>query len=119
MSKRKGWTRLSNPKTGTLFQVWRHDASGYEVRHCGHPTALRPYYVTRPDDDRVVVRSDGGAFEWLDAARDAVEGVAAGELKLEMRTFEGFEPERWCVMGAWWDRHGRTVVRVPASGHGA
>lgn len=46
-------------------RAWTHAAlPGITVRHCGHPTALRPYYV------------DGDRWTWprlVDAQRRAVE----------------------------------------------
>lgn len=41
-----GWIRMgSDSALGT--RAWRHPAApGITVRHCGHPTALRPYYLT-------------------------------------------------------------------------
>lgn len=44
-----GWIRAgSSCARGTL--TWRHPAApGITVRHCGHPTALRPYYLTGVD----------------------------------------------------------------------
>lgn len=37
---RGGWIRHGN-------RAWTHPSlPGVAVRHCGHPTALRPYYLT-------------------------------------------------------------------------
>jgi hypothetical protein len=38
--QRTGWVRLR----GGCGGVWLHESSGWEVKHCGHPTALWPYY---------------------------------------------------------------------------
>ncbi len=49
--------------------------TGYAVRHCGHPTALTPYYVT---NDAGPVEIPGGplrTFRNLKAAQQAVEGL--------------------------------------------
>ncbi len=44
---RAGWEALGPPGVkGSRY--WRH-ASAVTVRHCGHPTALRPYYVEDPE----------------------------------------------------------------------
>lgn len=76
MKSRAGWTRLSAPgdKVGA---TWRHDASGWLVRHCGHPTANWPYYAIDPahGERRVVVSSGGLAFRRLADAVFAVEDV--------------------------------------------
>jgi len=44
--RRPRWERLSaaGDKCGSH---WRH-TSGWEIRHCGHPTALWPYMLTDP-----------------------------------------------------------------------
>lgn len=46
-------------------------APGYSVRHCGHPTALRPYYVDGP---AITQR-----FTWgrLEQARDYARAVSS------------------------------------------
>lgn len=43
---RGGWiTNAGAPALGS--RVWTHPSlPGVAVRHCGHPTALRPYYLT-------------------------------------------------------------------------
>jgi hypothetical protein len=43
MDQRAGWRRL-RPPGNKLDQQWEHIASGAQVIHCGHPTALRPWY---------------------------------------------------------------------------
>jgi hypothetical protein len=43
---REGWTRLGTE--GKLGAVYVHDASGWVIRHCGHPTANWPYYGEHP-----------------------------------------------------------------------
>lgn len=78
---REGWTRMSAPgnKCGAR---WRHDTSGWLVRHCGHPTANWPYYATDPDDpeERVVVTHNGKGWRRLAEAMETVEGVLSGRL---------------------------------------
>lgn len=46
MRAREGWERLSQPGDKCRAH-WRHTASGWEVFHCGHPTANWPYYATQ------------------------------------------------------------------------
>lgn len=77
--QRRGWERLR----GGCGGIWRHVASGWVVRHCGHPTALWPYYgkrsLTEPDnDDKSNMLLYGGwglglAFQRLADAQEAVE----------------------------------------------
>ena len=41
--KRPGWHGHLGPKGRNMF--WTHtDMPGLVIKHCGHPTALRPYY---------------------------------------------------------------------------
>lgn len=75
-----GWTRLSAPgdKCGAR---WRHEASGWEVKHCGHPTANWPYHAADPEHPgRVVVSHNGKGFRKLLDAMAAVEDVLSGTL---------------------------------------
>lgn len=74
-----GWTSLGTPgqKIGARY---RHDASGWEVRHCGHPTALYPYYAVDPaHPDEMTLAPAGTAFRLLGDACAAVEAVVDGE----------------------------------------
>jgi len=70
------WLRHSEPGD-KLSARWEHQASGWEVRHCGHPTANWPYYATTPEG-RVVVASNGRGWRTLKDAQAAVEELAAG-----------------------------------------
>jgi hypothetical protein len=80
MTKRPGWTRLSEPGR-KLDAKWIHDASGWIVRHCGHPTANWPYHATDPAfPERCVVTHNGYGFRTLLDACMAVEAVLRGEL---------------------------------------
>ena len=55
----------------SLAGIWRH-TSGFEVRHCGHPTANWPYYVLSTAGE-MFVHPCGYAFRLLAEAQDAVE----------------------------------------------
>jgi hypothetical protein len=69
--QRKGWTRLQ----GGCGGVWKHD-SGWLVRHCGHPTALWPYYGLRPEGGQMLLSGGFGVgigFRTLALAQAAVE----------------------------------------------
>jgi hypothetical protein len=51
---------------------WDHRVAGYRVRHCGHPTALWPYYGQTPRTD-LLIAPNGRGFHTLNAAQEAVE----------------------------------------------
>jgi len=82
------WVRLSAPGN-KLGATWEHP-SGWQVHHCGHPTANWPYYAVDPTDNgRLYVTHNGKGFRTLVAAFAAVEGVLVGEL---VATDEGCGP---------------------------
>lgn len=69
------WTAVSlastGPRSRPFAKRWTNPRMpGYEVRHCGHPTALRPYYVLL--DGSIV--SD--TFRHLDKAKAWTEAHA-------------------------------------------
>jgi hypothetical protein len=73
-----GWRRLPGPKCGV---TWEHLASGWLVRHCGHPTANWPYFLVDPGlTDHTVVSWNGLGFKTLDVAIRVVEGILDEEL---------------------------------------
>jgi hypothetical protein len=78
---RPGWTRLSAPGH-KLSALWRHDASGWLVKHCGHPTANWPYYATDPADpeERTTVTHNGHGWRTLGDAFGQLEQVMRGDL---------------------------------------
>lgn len=64
------WTREQGiPGYTTLGCKYRH-CTGIEVQHCGHPTALRPWYAYLPDGARVI-HGDFYAFRHLEDCRVA------------------------------------------------
>lgn len=77
--QRAGWERLAGGTGG----VWRHVASGWLVKHCGHPTALWPYYGQHPDGRPMLITHGyasvcgGYAFRRLVLAQVAVEAEVA------------------------------------------
>ena len=76
---REGWSRLSEP--GKKCDAhYRHDATGWQVRHCGHPTANYPYWAIDPTDpeERCCVTHNGHGVRTLQLAFEQVEGVIAG-----------------------------------------
>jgi hypothetical protein len=45
---KKSWTRVDGGSCKTSA-VYLHAPTGSELRHCGHPTALRPFYFLAGD----------------------------------------------------------------------
>lgn len=81
--RRPGWTRLSLPGSKTS-QRWVHDASGWHVEHCGHPTANWPYVVLDAEG-RLRAASNGRCHRTL---RDAFDFVEARYLEARARYLE-------------------------------
>jgi hypothetical protein len=73
---REHWERLVG------YRCWQH-SSGWEVHHCGHPTANWPYYLVEPKTRRMVIAQNGKAFRTLALAQDAVRAVVAGYYRVE------------------------------------
>jgi len=71
------WARISerraDGKYHTIDGHWEHEATGYQVLHCGHPTANYPYFVKGPDGESKL----GGGFRLLQDAKAAVESSLA------------------------------------------
>ena len=64
------------------FKNWQLAGTRYFVRHCGHPTALFPWYGLRPDGSMITSGKNGThgyAFRYLDDAKVAVELEHAGK----------------------------------------
>jgi hypothetical protein len=41
------WSGAPGDKCGRSFELWNGDRElGFWIRHCGHPTALRPWYAS-------------------------------------------------------------------------
>jgi|APGre2960657404_1045060.scaffolds.fasta_scaffold176704_3 hypothetical protein len=58
---RDGW-HIADRRDGRAWK-WRH-WSGVEVLHCGHPTALRPYYTPgKPGTYRNLKAAQAAALE--------------------------------------------------------
>ena len=90
MHSRPGWTRLSQPGN-KLSALWQHDASGWLVKHCGHPTANWPYHAVDPEHpDCCVVTHNGFGYQTLLKACEAVEAVLAGSM---------VATNEWCFEG--------------------
>jgi hypothetical protein len=63
------WTTIGTSTHG----LYLHNPSGWRIVHCGHPTALWPYYAKHPDYRPSLIDTGGRAFAWLERARQAVE----------------------------------------------
>lgn len=75
------WERLSLASHGKVHQRWLHRPSGWQLHHCGHPTALWPWQArdpARPDD--FVISKMG--FPNLAAGASSVELLLEGAAKL-------------------------------------
>lgn len=65
------WQRV--PGTlGKLDTVHIHTPSGWEIHHCGHPTANYPYCIYKPDGWRVLA-PNGRGFQRLELAKQYTE----------------------------------------------
>lgn len=79
--ERPTWERTDPPRPQDRgrarhkFATWRH-RSGYLVKHCGHPTALYPWYILAPADapDEATC---GKTYQLLKDAKARAEELAA------------------------------------------
>lgn len=68
MSEWEGY-RAANAVIPGRNNAWRHKhISGIEIRHCGHPTALWPYYLVGEKAPRSLL-----TFSLLEDAKHCVE----------------------------------------------
>ena len=74
------WQRISDAGV-TCGAIWRHD-SGWEIRHCGHPTANWPYILIDPKTQVGITSHNGLGFKTLNAAKTVVGGLCYGYFKL-------------------------------------
>jgi hypothetical protein len=76
------------------------DVDGWRVSHCGHPTAIWPYFIAPPEghpaDRRIVMSFNGLGFQTKKAAVAVAQLLAWGELAV---TFERCAPGVACVVG--------------------
>lgn len=77
--KRRGWTRLDDGRS-KLTGAWDHP-SGWRIRHCGHATALWPYYAEHPTAG-MAVSHNGLGFHSLAYAFDMVDALLRGDAQL-------------------------------------
>jgi hypothetical protein len=69
------WTRYAG-SLGKLNTVHVHTRSGWQVHHCGHPTANFPYYILTPSGERIL-NLNGRGFQRLQLAKSHVELMAS------------------------------------------
>ena len=70
------WVRYAG-SLGKLDTVHVHARSGWQIHHCGHPTANFPYYIWKPDGERLLNPGNGRGFQRLALAKAFVEAMAA------------------------------------------
>ncbi len=66
------WQKIRSGNHGGCGAVWEH-ASGWQLIHCGHPTANFPWYGVSPDGRERLIHPNGMAFRLLRDAKAAVE----------------------------------------------
>ena len=71
---RPGWHRL---KRGHFA----HHPSRWQVKHCGHATAIHPFFVVDPDGKHVAANG-ARAFDSVKEARNVVDELIDGRLRL-------------------------------------
>lgn len=71
---RPGWTRGRPNVKGS---DWIHE-SGWQAVHCGHQTAIWPFYLVAPGGSPPIVSWNGLGFQRLEYAQRAVELIVAG-----------------------------------------
>lgn len=85
------WERVGG-QPGRKDGIFEH-SSGWQVQHCGHPTANWPYFVTAPAGHEMagycITSFNGLGFVSIVAARTAVELVAAGRVEVTRRRCVG------------------------------
>lgn len=75
-----GWIRVDPHPWSKCAAEWRH-TSGWVLRHCGHPTALWPWFAIDPAHPNACTMTHNGlGFADLEAASTQIGAVLAGEL---------------------------------------
>lgn len=78
MTARTPWTRIDGGRSKTSA-VYRHEPTGWLIRHCGHPTANWPYYLVDPAHPAAATMTHNGlGFRRVVDAQQAVDDVLAG-----------------------------------------
>lgn len=73
------WRKLpdSHSKLNHKGGTYEH-LTGWQIEHCGHPTALFPYYLITPNGEHPIIGCNCRAFRNLDAAKAAVAYILCG-----------------------------------------
>lgn len=69
------WTRIG--KNACNKPSWQH-SSGWTVHHCGHQTAIWPYFLLPPNGWRTVLSFNGMGFKSAEIGKRIVEMILAG-----------------------------------------
>jgi hypothetical protein len=65
------WERVAGSQ-GKLNTVHIHKPTGWQIHHCGHPTANFPYYILDADGRRILA-ANGRGFQRLELAKKHTE----------------------------------------------
>jgi hypothetical protein len=73
------WRKIAGgEKRYGKFATYEHPYSGWRIQHCGHATALTPFYLEEPGTGREIVSRSRTGFRNLAAAQSAVAFILAG-----------------------------------------
>lgn len=72
------WIKVYGDRAGGKFATYEHPFSGWQVHHCGHSTALWPYYLTQPGRPEIIVSHNRLGFQNVEAAKAAVIYILCG-----------------------------------------
>ena len=82
---RPGWVAYGN-RPGRRYEYLE---SGWWVLHCGHPTALYPYYAETPEGKMILHPQTKRGFTLLVDAQAHVESLVAEREASTERKFQG------------------------------
>lgn len=92
-------SRWTSHGKGKLDRYDEHE-SGWQVIHCGHPTANWPWYAVSPEGEHVVAHH-GRGWRKLEQAREHVDGLIGGTWRVSYQ-YESYSGRQ---------RFGRVVPR--------
>lgn len=58
--------------------------SGWQIVHCGHPTANWPYYLSAPDRNETIVSFNGRGFRSVCICTHIIEQILAGTFRISV-----------------------------------
>ena len=73
--RNKRWTRFAGWQGKQCGAKYQLTGTAYIIHHCGHPTALWPYYGHTPAG-KMIIAPNGRAFAHLADAQAAMEKLA-------------------------------------------